>query len=100
MHLAEDTAAAVSLVVIRRLRSRAYARFAFSLTAPVVEDVVRAISSLHVIDDKVVILCVDHPFVPEGRVASLMVRDAALTSRLAAATEFLRGCYPLPSRSR
>jgi HTH-type transcriptional regulator, sugar sensing transcriptional regulator len=37
----------------------------------------------HVIDDEVVILCVDHPFVPEGRVASLMVRDAALTSRLA-----------------
>jgi sugar-specific transcriptional regulator TrmB len=37
----------------------------------------------HVIDDEIVILSVDHPFVPEGRVASLMVRDAALARRLA-----------------
>jgi sugar-specific transcriptional regulator TrmB len=37
----------------------------------------------HVIDDEIVILSVDHPFVPEGRVASLMVRDSALARRLA-----------------
>jgi sugar-specific transcriptional regulator TrmB len=43
----------------------------------------------HVIDDEVVILCVDHPFAPEGRVASLMLRDAALAHRLAAGFETL-----------
>jgi sugar-specific transcriptional regulator TrmB len=43
----------------------------------------------HVIDDDVVILCVDHPFVPEGRVASLMVRDTALAARLADGFETL-----------
>jgi hypothetical protein len=43
----------------------------------------------HVIDDEVVILSVDHPFVPEGRVASLMVRDADLASRLAEGFEAL-----------
>lgn len=31
----------------------------------------------------------DHPFVPEGRVASLMVRDATLTKRLAEGFETL-----------
>jgi sugar-specific transcriptional regulator TrmB len=43
----------------------------------------------HVIDDDIVILCVDHPFAPEGRVASLMVRDAALAHRLAGGFERL-----------
>ncbi|MCU1262986.1 MAG: Transcriptional regulator, TrmB family [Bryobacterales bacterium] len=43
----------------------------------------------HVIDDDVVILCVDHPFVPEGRVASLMVRDTSLAARLADGFETL-----------
>jgi len=43
----------------------------------------------HVIDDDVVILCVDHPFVPEGRVGSLMVRDRALAKRLADGFESL-----------
>jgi len=43
----------------------------------------------HVIDEEVVILSVDHPFVPEGRVASLMVRDAALAKRLADGFETL-----------
>ncbi len=43
----------------------------------------------HVIDDEIVILSVDHPFVPEGRVASLMVRDAALAKRLAEGFETL-----------
>ncbi|HYP06374.1 MAG TPA: hypothetical protein VER03_09050 [Bryobacteraceae bacterium] len=40
-------------------------------------------------DDEVVILCVDHPFVPQGRVGSLMVRDAALAGRLADGFEAL-----------
>ena len=43
----------------------------------------------HVIDDDMVILCVDHPFVPEGRVGSLMVRDRALANRLADGFESL-----------
>jgi len=43
----------------------------------------------HVIDDDVVILCVDHPFVPDGRVGSLMVRDRALAKRLADGFETL-----------
>ncbi|WP_394824468.1 TrmB family transcriptional regulator [Pendulispora albinea] len=37
----------------------------------------------HVIDDDTVILSLDHPFVPEGRFASLLVRDAALAESLA-----------------
>lgn len=45
----------------------------------------------HVIDDEVVILSVDHPFVPEGRVASLMIRDAAFAQRLSAGFETLWG---------
>jgi hypothetical protein len=43
----------------------------------------------HVVDEEVVILSVDHPFVPEGRVASLMVRDAALAKLLAEGFETL-----------
>lgn len=43
----------------------------------------------HVIDEEIVILSVDHPFVPQGRVASLMVRDAALAKRLADGFETL-----------
>ena len=43
----------------------------------------------HVIDEELVILSVDHPFVPQGRVASLMVRDAALAHRLASGFETL-----------
>lgn len=37
----------------------------------------------HVVDDDMVILSLDHPFVPEGRFASLLVRDAALAGSLA-----------------
>ena len=37
----------------------------------------------HVIDDDLVILCLDHPFIPEGRFASLLVRDKELAQRLA-----------------
>jgi sugar-specific transcriptional regulator TrmB len=37
----------------------------------------------HVIDDDAVILCLDHPFIPEGRFASLLVRDRELAQKLA-----------------
>ncbi len=37
----------------------------------------------HVIDDEIVILCLDHPFIPEGRFASLLVRDEELARQLA-----------------
>lgn len=36
----------------------------------------------HVVDDDLVILSLDHPFVPGGRVASLMLRDQELAGRL------------------
>jgi sugar-specific transcriptional regulator TrmB len=37
----------------------------------------------HVVDDDVVVLPLDHPFVPEGRFASLLVRDRDLARNLA-----------------
>lgn len=37
----------------------------------------------HVLDEDTVILSLDHPFVPEGRFASLLVRDRALADSLA-----------------
>jgi HTH-type transcriptional regulator, sugar sensing transcriptional regulator len=37
----------------------------------------------HVIDEDIVILCLDHPFIPEGRFASLLVRDRHLAQQLA-----------------
>lgn len=37
----------------------------------------------HVVDDDLVILALDHPFIPDGRFASLLVRDAELAERLA-----------------
>jgi hypothetical protein len=43
----------------------------------------------HVVDDEVVIISVDHPFVSQGRVASLLIRDPALTQRLADGFETL-----------
>src|SRR5262245_58694324 len=43
----------------------------------------------HVVDDDLVILSLDHPFVPEGRFASLLVRDAALAQSLADGFEAL-----------
>lgn len=36
----------------------------------------------HVIDEEIVILCLDNPFIPEGRFASLLVRDKELAHRL------------------
>ncbi len=43
----------------------------------------------HVIDDDIVILSLDHPFIPEGRFASLLVRDKELAQRLAEGFETL-----------
>jgi sugar-specific transcriptional regulator TrmB len=43
----------------------------------------------HVIDGDLVILSLDHPFVPEGRFASLLVRDRSLAERLATGFEAL-----------
>lgn len=37
----------------------------------------------HVVDEEVVVLCLDHPFIPEGRFASLLVRDKELAQQLA-----------------
>jgi sugar-specific transcriptional regulator TrmB len=37
----------------------------------------------HVVDDAIVILCLDHPFIPEGRFASLLVSDKELAMSLA-----------------
>lgn len=36
----------------------------------------------HVVDDDLVILALDHPFIPDGRFASLLVRDAELAAKL------------------
>ena len=37
----------------------------------------------HVVDEEVVVLPLDHPFVPGGRFASLLIRDAELARDLA-----------------
>ena len=43
----------------------------------------------HVVDDELVILSLDHPFIPEGRFASLLVRDRQLGEKLATGFEGL-----------
>ena len=43
----------------------------------------------HVVDDDLVVLPLDHPFVPEGRFASLLVRDRDLAASLAGGFETL-----------
>jgi len=43
----------------------------------------------HVVDEDIVILCLDHPFIPEGRFASLLVRNQELAQRLAEGFEEL-----------
>lgn len=43
----------------------------------------------HVVDGETVILAFDHPFVPEGRFASLLVRDRGLAESLSAGFETL-----------
>ena len=43
----------------------------------------------HVIDERTVVLPLDHPFVPEGRFASMLVEDAELAQNLATGFEGL-----------
>lgn len=43
----------------------------------------------HVVDEEIVVLPLDHPFVPEGRFASLLVRDRDLAQNLAQGFEGL-----------
>jgi hypothetical protein len=43
----------------------------------------------HLVDDELVILALDHPFVPDGRFASILVRDHDLAAKLAAGFEEL-----------
>jgi sugar-specific transcriptional regulator TrmB len=43
----------------------------------------------HIVDEETVILALDHPFVPEGRFASLLVRDRSLAASLAAGFDAL-----------
>jgi sugar-specific transcriptional regulator TrmB len=43
----------------------------------------------HVVDQKLIVLPLDHPFVPEGRFASLLIRDAELAANLTAGFEAL-----------
>jgi hypothetical protein len=43
----------------------------------------------HIADDDLVILPLDHPFIPEGRFASLLVRDRELAQRLAVGFDVL-----------
>ena len=43
----------------------------------------------HVVDDDMVILCQDHPFISEGRFASILVRDRGLADKLAEGFEKL-----------
>ena len=43
----------------------------------------------HVVDDDMVILCQDHPFISEGRFASILVRDKELADKLAEGFEKL-----------
>lgn len=43
----------------------------------------------HIVDDELVILAIDHPFVGEGRFASLLVHDRALAAELATGFEAL-----------
>jgi hypothetical protein len=43
----------------------------------------------HIIDDELVVLPLDHPFVPEGRFASLLIRDRDLARNLTEGFETL-----------
>jgi hypothetical protein len=69
--------APVLLAFVKRhrpeLRQLAGARYSGELGHP-----------FHVVDDELVILPLDHPFAPEGRFASLLLRDRELVARLAA----------------
>jgi sugar-specific transcriptional regulator TrmB len=43
----------------------------------------------HVVDQRVIVLPLDHPFIPEGRFASLLIRDAELAQNLTEGFETL-----------
>lgn len=43
----------------------------------------------HLVDEELLILALDHPFIPDGRFASLLVRDRDLAAKLAAGFEEL-----------
>jgi hypothetical protein len=47
--------------------------------------------SFHVVDDETVVLPLDHPFVKEGRFASLLVRDRELAESLSEGFQELCG---------
>jgi sugar-specific transcriptional regulator TrmB len=109
-----DRAAGAGFDVLRRIARNAAARklehrviFGFAARgAPRLLDFLRAHASslghlsglrysgelghpFHVVDEETVILCLDHPFVPEGRFASLLVHDRALAECLATGFEGL-----------
>jgi hypothetical protein len=109
-----DRAAASGHPVLRRVGRNAAKHgvehrivFGFSLqTAPVLVDFLRRHRSelghatgirysgelghpFHVIDERTVVLPLDHPFVPEGRFASMLVEDAELAQNLATGFEGL-----------
>ena len=50
----------------------------------------------HVVDDDTVVLPLDHPFVPEGRFASLLVRDRDLAQNM---TQGFEGLWRKAMRS-
>jgi sugar-specific transcriptional regulator TrmB len=102
-----DRAVAEGFPVLRRISRNAAKHgvehqivFGFSLqSAPVLVDFLRRHRSelahatgirysgelghpFHVIDDRTVVLPLDHPFVPEGRFASMLVEDAELAQNL------------------
>jgi HTH-type transcriptional regulator, sugar sensing transcriptional regulator len=102
-----DRAVADGVPVLRRISRNAAKHgvehrivFGFSLqSAPVLVDFLRRHRSelahatgirysgelghpFHVIDDRTVVLPLDHPFVPEGRFASMLVEDEELAQRL------------------
>ena len=109
-----DRAVASGFPVLRRIARNAAARnlehrvvFGFSYqNAPVLVEFLRHHRSevrhltgvrysgelghpFHVVDTETVVLPLDHPFVPEGRFASLLVRDRDLAGSLAAGFEQL-----------
>ena len=59
-------------VVAHRSKARRSVRYSGELGHP-----------FHVVDDETVVLPLDHPFVKEGRFASLLVRDRELADSLA-----------------
>jgi hypothetical protein len=94
-----DQAVAAGFPILRRIGRTAAEKkfrhqvvFGFSYrSAPVLVDFLRRHKSdlFHVVDEDLVILPLDHPFVPEGRFASLLVRDRDVAQSLAQGFEGL-----------